>query len=88
MLRALCLHFDAVYSVLCGSTQNLIAVCHNGDFLDAAQWEARLAAQLERPDVRAASASFSLPATMSRFDYVGGKAEPLEDEPGVGMLDR
>lgn len=86
VLRALCSRFSAVYSIHCMSTQNLIALCHHGDFLDAGAWDARLSAQLERPDVRAACATFSLPATMDRFDFVGGIEQPMKDERGVGTL--
>ena len=56
--------------VLCASTLNLIAVCHQGDFLDASAWDARLSAQLERAGVRAACVSFSLPQMMARLEYV------------------
>ena len=88
VLRALCARFGAVYSVLCGSTQNLIAVCHQGEFLEAGLWEAQIAEQLARKEVLAACASFSLAGTMSRFDYVGGKDDPMEDEAGVGNLEQ
>ena len=64
----------------------LIAVCHQGDFLDAGEWESRLSTQLGRRPVKAACVGFSLTATMGRFDFVGGKEQPMEDEPGVGDL--
>ena len=87
VLRALCARFDTVYSILCASTQNLIAICHQGELLEADSWEARLAAQLDRAPVRSACVGFALAATMGRFDFVGGREQPMEDEPGVGELD-
>ena len=86
VLRALCAKFDSVYSLLCGSTQNLIAICHNGDLVEAGDWEGRIEALMSRADVRGACVGFSLTATMGRFDFVGGKAHPMADEPGVGDL--
>lgn len=86
VLRALCKRFDAVYSILCASTQNLIAVCHHGELLDAGMWEARIEAQLARPGVQAACVGFQLPPMMRRFNYVGGKADPMANEPGVSDL--
>jgi len=80
VLRALCQRFDSVYQMCCVTTQNLIAVCHNGDFVDAAACEARLAAQLEGSDVAAACSDFSLERTMSRFELVGGKDQPMSDD--------
>ena len=44
VLRSLAVRFDSVYSVLCSTTLNLIALCHQGDFLDADEWESKLAA--------------------------------------------
>lgn len=86
VLRALCTRFDAVYSIGCASTQNLIAVCHQGDFLDASGWEGLLEAQLARPAVQSACVGFQLPAMMDRFTFEGGKASPMRDEKGVGEL--
>ena len=81
VLRGLCDRFESVYSVLCTSTQNLIAVCHQGDFLDAAAWHTLLASQLARPEVSEACADFSLEDTMSHFDFVGGRGhEPMSDD--------
>lgn len=86
VLRTLCTRFDAVYSINCATTQNLIAVCHRGDLLDAGAWESRIEAQLARPGVQQACVGFQLPPMMRRFDYVGGKSDPMPNEPGVGDL--
>jgi hypothetical protein len=80
VLRALCKRFDSVYTALCATTQNLIAICHQGDFLQLDEWSSQLNGQLERPEVAAVCKGFSLDATMSRFDFVGGKEEPMSDE--------
>jgi hypothetical protein len=80
VLRKLCARFDSVYSMLCSTTQNLIALCHQGDLLDADVWESRLAAQLARKDVSAACKGFDLNLAMSRFDFIGGKDQPMSDD--------
>lgn len=87
VLRALCQRFDAVYSFHCATTQNIIGVCHNGDFLDAGAWESRLDATLARTDVRPCMpAGLQLAPMMERLEFMGGKAEPMADERGVGEL--
>lgn len=80
VLRLLCERFGSVYRVLCTSTQNLIAICHQGDFLDAEAWQARLQEVLNRPTVAEACTNFELDTMMSRFDFVGGIGSPMSDD--------
>ena len=72
VLRALCQRFDAVYSFHCATTQNIIGVCHNGDFLDAGAWESRLDATLARADVRPCMPA-GLQLALSRFLAASGR---------------
>ena len=86
VLRALCERFDSVYCVHCSTTQNIIALCHNGEFLDTGAWEARLESTLQRADVRPCVSGFQLSEMLARFDFWGGKSQPPKVEPGVGQL--
>lgn len=83
VLRSLAVRFDAVYSVLCSSTLNLIALCHQGELIDADQWETRLRDVLRQPEVAAACSDFNLDVTLSRFDFVGGKTQQVERTAGL-----
>ena len=85
VLRLLCQRFDSVYSVHCSTTQNLIAVCHWGDTLDADEWEELLAAELQRPVVQASCGAMVLEQVLDNFDFVGGKDEPLSDDDGPNV---
>ena len=82
VLRSLCARFESVYSILCNTTQNLIAVCHDGSFLDSDEWQSRLAAQLQIPEIRAALVSFDLGCMMNRFEFVGGIEQPMSEDDG------
>ena len=83
VLRSLAVRFDAVYSVLCSTTLNLIAVCHQGPFLDADDWEGRLKAQMLRAELRGRLPHLDISRTMSRFDFVGGKAHKVSKNVGL-----
>ena len=85
VLRLLCQRFDSVYSVHCSTTQNLIAVCHWGNALDADEWEGLLAAELQRPVVQASCGAMVLEQVLDHFDFVGGKDEPLSDDDGPNV---
>ena len=82
VLRSLAVRFDSVYSILCSTTLNLIAVCHQGDFLDADGWEARMRSQLKRPEV-AAACNLNLEKTLERLDFVGGKDHKVMKNVGL-----
>ena len=75
IIRGLCSGFDSVYSTECDTTQNQIVCCHNGDFLDASQWEERLEGQLDRQEVHAACLGFQVSEMMRRFEFEGGKED-------------
>ena len=80
MLRALCARFEAVYSVLCESTQNLIALCHMGESMSEEAWRAVLGKTLKQPGVAAACGALSLDGTLSRLKFVGGREQPMSDD--------
>ena len=82
VLRLLCRKFDSVYRVLCSTTQNLIAICHQGEFLDADEWGERLAKQRRHPEMKAACRELNLELMLERFELVGGKEEPLSEDDG------
>ena len=80
ILRLLCGHFESVYALTCVTTQNLIAICHQGDFVDLDQWRSRIVDALALKGMRAACAGLEFETTMSRFDLVGGKKQPMSDD--------
>lgn len=82
VLRSLAVRFDSVYSVLCSTTLNLIALCHQGDFLDADEWESKLAAVLARPSV-SGRCNLDLGRTLERLDFVGGKEHKVMKNVGL-----
>lgn len=82
VLRLLCQRFEAVYSVHCSTTQNLIAVCHEGEMVEADEWETRLSTQLQRPAMDRACEAMDLGAMLEKFEYVGGRLEPLSEDDG------
>lgn len=82
VLRALCVRFGAVYTIRCRTTWNLIALAHQGEMKDASEWDSRISSQFDNEIVRQACVGFSLPEVMEKFEYVGGKDDPMEEERG------
>ncbi|EOD15965.1 spermidine synthase [Emiliania huxleyi CCMP1516] len=81
LLRRLAARFGCVYTLECESTQNLIAVCHDGEMRELDEWHAQLLdAVRSRPEARAACGAFGLEAAMERFHFVGGRDEPLSED--------
>lgn len=82
ILRSLAVRFEAVYSALCSTTLNLIALCHQGDFLDADEWESKLSKVLARPEI-SSRCNLDLSRTLERLDFVGGKEHKVMKNVGL-----
>ena len=61
---------------------NLIALAHQGEMKDLSEWDSRISSQFDNEIVRQACVGFSLPEVMEKFEYVGGKDDPMEEERG------
>jgi hypothetical protein len=89
VLRSLCERFDCVYTLVCHTTMNLMALCHDGELIDADTWESRFRGLLDSSPAlcaacRGGGRDMDIDVAMARFNYVGGRDEPMGSDPAIG----